>query len=39
MFFSASALNSSNGDVDLVSVFNINTANAECLNGGFMCCE
>ncbi len=30
MFFNTSAMNSSNGDLDLASLLNMNTANAEC---------
>ncbi len=49
MFFSTSALNSSSGDLDLASLLNINTANAEsgtykgplCSNqsGTIYCCK
>ena len=30
MFFSANTVNSSNGDLDLASLLEVNTANAEC---------
>ena len=34
MFFNTSGMNSSNGDLDLASILNMNTANAECTING-----
>ena len=37
MFFNTNALNSSNGDFDLASLLNMNSANAECTHGDPEC--